>query len=274
LPLTALLEYCISFQELKMDIFMEDLVLSVQGHTAFIKINRPPNNYFDSNLISQIADFLEEQDRNVDCRSIILHSEGKHFCAGADFTKSSFKNESDAYADLYDQAVRLFRTTKPIIAIIQGAAVGGGLGVALAADFRVACPESRFSANFSKLGFHQGFGTTITLPRVVGVQKAKWMLLTSARLKGEEAYEIGLADYLVEKDNLMEKALELAAEINSAGPLGVQAIRFTVNEGIADEIEKIVKWELSEQDRLRETADFKEGIKASLERKEPNFKGS
>ena len=274
MPLTALLEYCISFQELKMDIFMEDLVLSVQGHTAFIKINRPPNNYFDSNLISQIADFLEEQDRNVDCRSIILHSEGKHFCAGADFTKSSFKNESDAYADLYDQAVRLFRTTKPIIAVIQGAAVGGGLGVALAADFRVACPESRFSANFSKLGFHQGFGTTITLPRVVGVQKAKWMLLTSARLKGEEAYEIGLADYLVEKDNLMEKALELAAEINSAGPLGVQAIRFTVNEGIADEIEKIVKWELSEQDRLRETADFKEGIKASLERKEPNFKGS
>ena len=71
-----------------------------------------------------------------------------------------------------------------------------------------------------------------------------------------------------------EKALELAAEINSAGPLGVQAIRFTVNEGIADEIEKIVKWELSEQDRLRETADFKEGIKASLERKEPNFRGS
>ena len=138
---------------------MEDLVLSVQGHTAFIKINRPPNNYFDSNLISQIADFLEEQDKNIDCRSIILHSEGKHFCAGADFTKSSFKNESDAYAALYDQAVRLFRTTKPIIAVIQGAAVGGGLGVALAADFRVACPESRFSANFSKLGFHQGFGT-------------------------------------------------------------------------------------------------------------------
>jgi enoyl-CoA hydratase/carnithine racemase len=257
-----------------MDIFMEDLVLSVQGHTAFIKINRPPNNYFDSDLISQIADFLEEQDKNIDCRSIILHSEGKHFCAGADFTKSSFKNESDAYAALYDQAVRLFRTTKPIIAVIQGAAVGGGLGVALAADFRVACPESRFSANFSKLGFHQGFGTTITLPRAVGAQKAKWMLLTSARLKGKEAFEIGLADYLVEKDNLMEKALELAAEINSAGPLGVQAIRFTVNEGIADEIEKIVKWELSEQDRLRETSDFKEGIKASLERKEPNFKGS
>ena len=150
---------------------MEDLVTSIEGHTAFIKINRPPNNHFDSELISQIADFLEEQDNNIECRSIILYSEGKHFCAGADFTRSSFKEESDAYASLYDQAVRLFRTKKPIIAAIQGAAVGGGLGVSLAADFRVACPEARFSANFSKLGFHQGFGTSITLPRVVGEQK-------------------------------------------------------------------------------------------------------
>ena len=246
---------------------MEDLVTSIEGHTAFIKINRPPNNHFDSALISQIADFLEEQDNNIECRSIILYSEGKHFCAGADFTRSSFKEESDAYASLYDQAVRLFRTKKPIIAAIQGAAVGGGLGVSLAADFRVACPEARFSANFSKLGFHQGFGTSITLPRVVGEQKAKWMLLTSARLTGEEAFKIGLADYLVDKENLMQKARDLADEINSAGTLGVEDIRFTVNEGIA-------KWELSEQNRLRETADFKEGIKASLERKEPNFKGS
>ena len=204
---------------------MEDLVTSVEGYTAFIKINRPPNNHFDSELISQIADFLEEQDNNIECRSIILCSEGKHFCAGADFTRSSFKEESDAYASLYEQAVRLFRTKKPIIAVIQGAAVGGGLGVSLAADFRIACPEARFSANFSKLGFHQGFGTSITLPRVVGEQKAKWMLLT-------------------------------------------------VNEGIADQIAEIVKWELSEQNRLRETDDFKEGIKASIERKEPNFKGS
>ena len=252
----------------------KDIIFSKEDHTAFIKLNRPPNNFFDSDMISQIADVLEEMDKDITCRSIILYSEGKHFCAGADFTKSSFNNESEAYSNLYDQAVRLFRTKKPIIAAVQGAAVGGGLGVALAADFRIACAESRFSANFSKLGFHQGFGSTITLPRVVGIQKAKWMLLTSARLNGQEAFDIGLADYLVSKDNLMVKAKELADEINSCGPLGVQAIRFTVNEGIADEIAEIVKWELSEQNRLRETSDFKEGSKASLERRSPNFTGS
>ena len=99
------------------------------------------------------------------------------------------------------------------------------------------------------------------------------MLLTAPRLKGEEAYACGLADYLVDQKDLMTTAENLAKEINNSGPLGVQAIRFTINEGIADEIAKIVKWELSEQDSLRETSDFKEAIKASLERREPNFKG-
>ena len=97
------------------------------------------------------------------------------------------------------------------------------------------------------------------------------MLLTGRRVTGEEAYKYGLADYLVEKDNLMIAAEKLADEINSSGPLGVQAIRKTIREGLADEIEKITKWELSEQNRLRETEDFKEGIKASLERRDPIF---
>ena len=94
----------------------KDITFSKEDHTAFIKLNRPPNNFFDSDMISQIADVLEEMDKDITCRSIILYSEGKHFCAGADFTKSSFNNESEAYSNLYDQAVRLFRTKKPIIA--------------------------------------------------------------------------------------------------------------------------------------------------------------
>tara|TARA_B100001029_G_scaffold78354_1_gene64139 strand:- start:159 stop:926 length:768 start_codon:yes stop_codon:yes gene_type:complete len=252
----------------------KDLITKLEENIGHVIINRPPNNHFDAELIGQIADFLEEMDNTIDCRSIILSSEGKHFCAGADFTRSSYKEESDPYERLYDEAVRLFKTKKPVIAVIQGAAVGGGLGVALSADFRIACNESRFSANFSKLAFHQGFGTTITLPRVIGDQKAKWMLLTSARVKGDEAYKIGLADFLVPKEDLMKKAKELASEINAAGPLGVQAIRETIKGGLVAEVEKIVKWELSEQNRLRETEDFKEGIKASLERRNPDFTGN
>ena len=250
----------------------KEIIFSLEDYTGFITINRPPHNFFDINIISQIADILEDMDKETKCRSIILSSEGKNFCAGADFSKTNFTSGENIYEDLYKQAVRLFRTNKPIIASIQGAAIGGGLGVSLSADFRVACKESRFSANFGKLGFHQGFGTTITLPRVVGVQKAKLMLLTSKRINGEEAYNIGLVDYLVERSELMNKAKILAKEINASGPLGIKAIRNTLNQGLADKIEEVVKIEAREQNILRETSDFKEGIDASINRREPIFK--
>ena len=250
----------------------KEIIFSLEDYTAYIKINRPPHNFFDTELISQIADILEAMDKEKQCRSIILFSEGKNFCAGADFSKSNFTNEENIYEDLYKQAIRLFRTNKPIIALIQGAAIGGGLGVTLSADFRVTCKEARFSANFGKLGFHQGFGTTITLPRVVGNQKAKLMLLTSKRISGDEAYNMGLVDYLVERSELMNKAQELSNEINSSGPLGIKSIRKTLNKGLAEEIEKIVKLEAREQNILRDTKDFKEGINASINRRQPMFK--
>jgi enoyl-CoA hydratase/carnithine racemase len=170
--------------------------------------------------------------------------------------------------------VRLFRTKKPVIAAVQGAAVGGGLGLALAADFRIASPESRFSANFSKLGFHQGFGSSVTLPRVVGQQNAAMMLYTAKRVKGDEALALGLVDYLVASSDILKKANEFAAEIASSAPMAVESIRSTLKGNIADQIEEIVAWELSEQIRLQSSNDFKEGIAASLERREAKFNRS
>ncbi|MGY8975409.1 MAG: enoyl-CoA hydratase/isomerase family protein, partial [Alphaproteobacteria bacterium] len=104
----------------------KEIIFSLEDYTAIIKINRPPHNFFDTKLISQIADILEEMDNENQCRSIILCSEGKNFCAGADFSKSNFTNGDNIYENLYKQALRLFRTDKPIIASIQGAAIGGG----------------------------------------------------------------------------------------------------------------------------------------------------
>ena len=251
----------------------KELNYVIEKHTAYIKINRPPNNYFDASLIESIADILDNLDKEIMCRSIILYSEGKNFCAGADFSKSNFIEGQNIYENLYKQALRLFKTSKPIIAIIQGAAIGGGLGLALSADFRITCKEARFSANFGKLGFHQGFGTSVTLPRIIGNQQAKLLLLTSRRINGEEAYKIGLADIITDKNLLMEKAEELANEINTSGPLGVKAIRNTLNDGLVDEISKVVIKEANEQNRLRNTKDFKEGINASINRREASFTG-
>ena len=251
----------------------KDISVSIKQHLAHVEINRPPNNFFDANLIQQIADAYESLDEEDECRVILLKSEGKNFCAGANFGQDEdMLDKSVPYKKLYAQAVRLFRTRKPVIAIVQGAAIGGGLGLALSADFRVACHEARFAANFAKLGFHPGFGSSITLPRVVGVQKAMDMLFTARRVSGEEAFKIGLADKFCFKEKLLEEAEQLAMEIASSAPMAVESIRSTLHGNLADQIEQIVDWELSEQVRLQKTEDFKAGIAASLSRETPQFK--
>jgi enoyl-CoA hydratase/carnithine racemase len=175
---------------------------------------------------------------------------------------------------LYEQAVRLFSTKKPIVAAIQGAAVGAGLGLSLVADFRVVAPEARFSANFVKLGFHPGFGISHTLPRIVGQQRASLMCLTGRRIKGEEAHAWGLADELVPLERLREAALDLARELAAAAPLAVVATRATLRAGLAEAVRRQTDHELAEQTWLRGTADFAEGVRSVNERREGVFTGT
>jgi enoyl-CoA hydratase/carnithine racemase len=169
--------------------------------------------------------------------------------------------------------VRLFRTAKPIIVAVHGAAIGGGLGLALVGDFRVTCAEATFSANFTKLGFHPGFGLTVTLPELVGRGTAELLLLTSRRIKGAEAHHIGLANVLAAQNEVRAAALSLAREIAACAPLAVIATRATLRQHLADRIAAATEHELAEQSRLRNTADFSEGVRASNERREPHFTG-
>jgi enoyl-CoA hydratase/carnithine racemase len=160
-----------------------------------------------------------------------------------------------------------------VIAAIQGAAVGAGLGLALVADFRIVTTEARFSANFVKLGFHPGFGITLALPRLIGEQKAALMLLTGRRIKAEEALAWGLADELAAPDALRAAALRLAREIAENGPLAVLATRRTLRLGLAEAIRARTELEYREQLILRATEDFAEGVKAVAERRPGKFTG-
>ncbi|MGA0035675.1 MAG: enoyl-CoA hydratase/isomerase family protein [Ilumatobacteraceae bacterium] len=237
---------------------------------AIIELTAPPNNFFSMDLIGGVADALETLDANDRCRAVMLCAEGKHFCAGADFSagETSYTTE-----DLYAAAVRIFRGSKPIVAAVQGAAIGGGLGLALSADFRIAAPEARFSANFARLGFHHGFGLSVTLPRLVGPQAAAELLYTGRRVTGEEAVALGLADQLASLDDLRPVAHDLAREIAISAPLAVQSIRKTLRGTIADEVAAATAHEGTEQAWLRETSDFAEGTRAMAERREPRFTG-
>ena len=252
------------------------LSVTMTDYVAIVEIRRPPNNFFDFNLIRQIADTYELLDNDDACRAIVLCSEGKHFCAGADFSarESWGQEQLDAQAgNLYREAARVFRAQKPVIAAVQGAAIGGGLGLACSADHRVTCREARFSANFSRLAFHQGFGLSETLPRLIGPTQASLLLLTGRRVPGDDAHAMGLADELVPQADVRERAMALAQEIAASAPLAVRAIRATLRDGLADAVIAATEHELNQQSQLRLTEDFQEGVRAMAERRAPHFEG-
>ena len=253
----------------------EEIGVSIDGHVATVELRRPPNNFLDIELIGNLATALEGLDKNKEVRSIVLASAGKHFCAGANLIKRI--NDEDAGAKttqprhLYQEAQRLVQTKKPIVAALHGSAIGAGLGLALVADFRVTCKEARLAANFCSLGYHPGFGMTFTLPRIVGHQTAKWLFLTGKRVPGEEAVKMGLADRLVDQNKVREIATEMARELAKSGPLAVQASRETLHNDLFDGFRAATEREAFMQMMLRETNDYKEGVKAGFDRREPIF---
>lgn len=254
----------------------QEVAVSFDGPVATVEMRRPPHNFFTIPLIRQLADAFEDLEADRRCHAIVLAAQGSSFCAGADFSNRDAtppQRSPRALNPIYDEALRLFACRKPVVAAVQGPAIGGGLGLALVADFRVTCAEARFSANFNRLGFHPGFGLSVTLPRLVGVQQAARLFYTGRRIGGEEAARIGLADLLVPADQVRAEAAALAREIAISAPLAVQGTRDTLRAGLVDAIRLAVARESAQQNAQFQTADFREGVAAMAERREPRFRG-
>lgn len=247
----------------------------IDGHVATVTLDRPPHNHVNLEVLTALAAALDALDSEKRCRAVVLSTAGKVFCGGADLASPNglLSGGEAGLAPFYAQAARLFGTRKPIIAAVQGAAVGAGLGLALVADFRVASPEARFTANFVKLGFHAGFGITYTLPRVIGIQRAALMLQTGRRIKTDEALTWGLIDVVAPGAGLVAAAQALAAEIAENAPLAVEATLATLRAGLIEAFRSQTRHELAQQAQLMATADFAEGVRAVSERRVGAFTG-
>ncbi|WP_374942466.1 enoyl-CoA hydratase/isomerase family protein [Sphingomonas sp.] len=246
------------------------------GHVAVVTFARPPHNFADLVMIEEIGAAFVEADADRDVRAIVLRSEGRVFCAGADLVNANPVAEpqpTGARNPFYVAAAKLFAVETPVVAAVQGSAVGAGLGLALVADLRVACPEARFVANFVQIGFHPGFGISAVLERVIGPQRALLMALTGRRIKGEDAARWGLVDVLVEAGDLDAAALALAQEIAAGAPLAVASTRKTMRGDLARLVEAQTDLELAEQAWLQRTSDFAEGVRAVAERRPGRFTG-
>jgi enoyl-CoA hydratase/carnithine racemase len=254
---------------------INDIHIYRDGFVATVTIDKPPINAVSVDLMRDLADVLEGLDRDGVTRAVVLATAGKVFCSGADLSKraSEVGLDSPTTNPLYDQAVRLYSTELPIVAAVQGAAIGAGLGLALVADFRVAAPEARFAANFTKLGFHPGFGLTHTLPRLVGERHAARMFLTGDRYDAEAALAMGLVDEVAPLSDLLARARALAGSIAENAPLAVRATRKTLRAELAAAVRAATDREFVEQQWLMKTDDFREGVKAVGERRPGDFKG-
>jgi enoyl-CoA hydratase/carnithine racemase len=253
--------------------FGDHVNVAAVGHVAVVTIDRPPHNHVTVDFMRDLADAFEAIDEEIELRASVLQAEGKNFCAGADLVRREDQGGLGAVNPLYDEAVRLFSAKKPIVAAVQGAAVGAGLGLAVMADFRVASPDAKFAANFVKLGFHPGFGLTYTLPRLIGHTKAELMFLTGRRVKAEEGLPWGLVDEVAPLEELRAAALRLASEIAENAPLAIVSTRKTLREDLAAAVRAQTDIEAVEQGWLRDTEDYKEGVRSVAERRVGNFTG-
>jgi len=256
----------------------ETVSVSVDGDVGIVTLRRPPHNLLTEPVLRQVADALDGLRGRV--RAAVLGSVGRSFCAGADFRsgdapdpteEGGFEVQTRAF---YLQAARVFEAPVPVVAAVQGAAIGAGFGLALAADVRVVGAGGWFQANFVRLGIHPGFALSTVLPAVIGPARAAELFLTGRRLAADEAVRIGLAQRAVPAGDEVGAAVELAGEIAAGAPLAVAATRATLREGLGATIRAAMRHELAQQTVLAGTADAVEGVAAVLAGRAPRFVGS
>jgi len=249
-----------------------------RGSVGRIVYAHPPHNHVSVPGLTALADAVEELDRDPAIRATVLSTEGRIFCAGADLAGDAEMQHGggapdDPMLEFYRQAVRLYKRQKPIVAAVQGPAIGAGLGLATMADFRVAGPDARLSANFARLGFHPGFGISLVLPRLIGAQRATWMCLSSERVKPQEALAWGLVDKLVPTTDVTSESFRMAEIIAENAPLALLSVRATLMGSLASDVEEHLHHEYAEQTKLKATADYEEGVASVFARRPANFTG-
>ncbi len=254
------------------------ILYEIRGTIAQITLNRPDNrNSMDEETMPAFRDVVGEAEKNRDLRCLIITGSGSSFCSGADFKSGLFDKRDrlphQILLDAYAPFLAIGKLEIPTIAAMNGHAIGGGFGLALICDMRIANRHSKYGANFARLGLHSGMAVSYMLPRIVGLPLANELLFTGRLITGEKAAEIGLANYAVEGDQVVGKAWELAEEIALSAPVAVKMIKQAVYRGIQWDPRDAAEIDSLYQSRTFEMADAKEGIAALLENRKPVFKG-
>lgn len=256
------------------------VLIEIEGKIATLTLNRPDNrNAMDSVMMPAFQDAVDQVISQKDLRCLVITGKGRNFCGGADFNDFALGSDgskqlpNEQLFSLYKPFLSLSKVEVPIIGAMNGHAIGGGMGLALMCDIRIANNDSKYGVNFAKLGVHSGMAISYILPRIVGLPVANELLFTGKLIDGKEAKSIGLVNYSESYENILPKAMEIANEIAGCAPIAVKMMKRSIYQGLIWNPEQAAEYESHCQSRTFETEDAKEGVAALLEKRKPVFKG-
>lgn len=254
------------------------LIVERQGRIGVVRINHPEAlNALDTLVLRELGQAFDAFAADAGIDVVVLTGEGRAFVAGADIAEMSAMTaaEGKAFGRLGADVFRKIELLpQPVIAAVNGFALGGGCELAMACDIRIASAKAKFGQPEVGLGITPGFSGTQRLPRLVGLSKAKELIYTAAVIPADEALRIGLVNKVVAPEALMDEALALAATIASKARLAVRYAKEAINRGIETDIETGIAVEASLFGLCFATADQKEGMAAFLQKRKPDFTGA
>ena len=256
----------------------QKLIVERQGRIGVVRINHPEAlNALDTLVLRELGQAFDAFAADAGIDVVVLTGEGRAFVAGADIAEMSAMTaaEGKAFGRLGADVFRKIELLpQPVIAAVNGFALGGGCELAMACDIRIASAKAKFGQPEVGLGITPGFSGTQRLPRLVGLGKAKELIYTAAVIPADEALRIGLVNKVVAPEALMDEALALAATIASKARLAVRYAKEAINRGIETDIETGITVEASLFGLCFATADQKEGMAAFLQKRKPDFTGA
>lgn len=257
---------------------MTYIISEIEGSVSIVKLNRPDKfNSFNREMALQMQDALDKAGADSSIRSVYITGEGKAFCAGQDLSEAMDPNGPGIQKivhEHYNPIIKKIRAIeKPVICAVNGVAAGAGANIAIACDVVIAAVSASFIQAFSKIGLIPDNGGTFFLPRLIGFQRASALMMLGEKVSANDALQMGMIYKVCEDDKLQTEAMNIAKSLAEMPTKGIGLTKRLLNESLANTLEKQLELERKLQVEAGNSYDYKEGVKAFLEKRKPIFTG-